>query len=216
MESVFMSLSVSPVQNNRITNSYSAAKNKDDVSVQKTAVTDLNKADCSNVNFRESIVRRYNRTGIIAGYYAYEGSVNDKAVNLKPDNKKSSFFINRIALNGTVDSKPADIIVEGKNVKGTIGDTQFNLEVGNKFFDKTITKGNIDGKAISVQKGEPVSNYKDESDVLTLAASLCNCAYNVKDGRFGSLGPSLQAERDLYQQMMMYQATPLPMYYYMR
>lgn len=159
--------------------------------------------ESSKNSFNENLLRKFHSTGLFQGYYTMEGSVNDKIVNLKRDYTRTSFFTGNYRYEGTVGEDRAEIIVNGRNVSGKVGDKEINLTYRTAFLGGGFSiNGTIDGKEINIAKESPVESAEGENDILALASSLQGMQLRTRNGQFISYDISAQQQIDNMQAAM--------------
>lgn len=130
-----------------------------------------------------------------------EGSINDKVANLKKTHL--SGIINKTSkVEGTLGDNPIELEfktgTQGIKFKGTYNDKNFDLDLKISLLKNGEFSGTIDGKEFSVKfPGEITDESREDTDLITLLASLAGQKIIVKDGRFGKLGMSDNAQRDM-------------------
>lgn len=130
-----------------------------------------------------------------------EGSINDKVANLRKTHL--SGIINRTSkIEGTLGDNPIEFEfktgAQGIKFKGTYNDKDFDLDLKISLLKNGEFSGTIEGKEFSVKfPGEITDESKENTDLITLLASLAGQKITIKDARFGKLGMSDNAQRDL-------------------
>lgn len=160
--------------------------------------------------FGENLVKNYNRTGFLKGYYSYDGSINDKTVSLNYEHNKTGLFSGYDAYKGVVGDENTDLKIKsdfssGNNITGFVGNKEINLTFKNNIFGNYSITGKIGEKEINITKGSDIDSAQGENDILTLVGSLVGSSFNIKDGKFGNLGFSKQVEQQMQQQQMQQQ-----------
>ncbi len=147
-----------------------------------------------NDNFSESIIRKYYNTGFFKGYYAMEGSVNDKVVNLRLD--KGGPF-NPYHYIGALGDDAVNITLNNKHALGKIGDKEIDLTYKTSHFSKKFSIiGKIGDKTINIANNSTIDSTMEEDDIVTLVTSLQGFHLDVKNRQFTKLSSSAQRQID--------------------
>ena len=157
--------------------------------------------------FNENLIENYNNNGLFDGYRSYEGTINNKPVSLVTQYHPTAILSGYNTYQGVVGEESANIKVEGIFPKGTfingvVGDKSVDLNVKQGILGNFSITGTIDGKEINIKKGSSLDATQGENDVLTLVTSLTGHSFKIKNGNFGGLGLSKQAQITQNEQAM--------------
>ncbi len=121
------------------------------------------------------LTSKYNKTGLLSGYTNYKGMLGDDKADIDVKSSGSIFSLK-------------------SEINGQIGNKEVNITISRGSFGKYSVTGKIGDKEINITKGSSLEEAQGEQDILTTAASLSGLKFNLKDGNFGTLGHSKQAQ----------------------